>query len=61
MASSFRATLQCAQARWLPQAEQHSVALNFFAVSARVARFFWVQNTKTEKIYQITTNYTKCP
>jgi hypothetical protein len=28
---------------------------------ARVARFFLVQNTKTGKIYQITTNYTKCP
>jgi hypothetical protein len=27
----------------------------------RVARFFLVQNTKTGKIYQITTNYTKCP
>jgi hypothetical protein len=25
----------------------------------RVARFFLVQNTKTEKIYQITTNYSK--
>jgi hypothetical protein len=28
---------------------------------ARVARFFLIQNTKTEKMYQITTNYTKCP
>jgi hypothetical protein len=27
----------------------------------RVARFFLVQNTKTGKIYQITTNYTNCP
>jgi hypothetical protein len=27
----------------------------------RVARFFLVQNTKTGKIYQISTNYTKCP
>jgi hypothetical protein len=26
-----------------------------------VARFFLVQNTKTGKIYQITTNCTKCP
>jgi hypothetical protein len=26
----------------------------------RVARFFLVQNTKTGKIHQITTNYTKC-
>jgi hypothetical protein len=29
--------------------------------TTRVARFFLVQNTKTGKIYQITTNYTKCP
>jgi hypothetical protein len=27
----------------------------------RVARFFLVLNTKTEKIYQITRNFTKCP
>jgi hypothetical protein len=27
----------------------------------RFARFFLVQNTKTGKIYQITTNFTKCP
>jgi hypothetical protein len=30
-------------------------------VHTRVARFFFVQNTKTGKIYQISTNYTKCP
>jgi hypothetical protein len=30
-------------------------------VISRVARFFLVQNTKTGKIYQITTSYTKCP
>jgi hypothetical protein len=28
---------------------------------SRVARFFLVQNTKTGKIYQITTNYGKYP
>jgi hypothetical protein len=28
---------------------------------SRVARFVFVQNTKTGKNYQITTNYTKCP
>jgi hypothetical protein len=28
---------------------------------SRVARFFVEQNTKTGKIYQITTKYTKCP
>jgi hypothetical protein len=33
----------------------------FFAVGFRVARFFFVQNTKMGKIYQINTNYTKCP
>jgi hypothetical protein len=27
----------------------------------RVARFFFVQNTKTGKIYQISTDYTNCP
>jgi hypothetical protein len=27
----------------------------------RVARIFLVQNTKTGKIDQISTNYTKCP
>jgi hypothetical protein len=30
-------------------------------VSNRVARFFLALNTKTGKIYQNTTNYTKCP
>jgi hypothetical protein len=32
-----------------------------FATWSRVARFFLVQNTKTGKIYQITTKYTKSP
>jgi hypothetical protein len=31
-------------------------------VASRVARFFLVQNIKMGKnVYQITTNYTKCP
>jgi hypothetical protein len=30
-------------------------------LTLRVARFFLVQNTKTEKIYQIATKCTKCP
>jgi hypothetical protein len=32
-----------------------------FLLPNRVARFFLVQNTKTGKIYQITTNFTQCP
>jgi hypothetical protein len=30
------------------------------ALQIRVARFFWYKIPKQEKIYQITTNYTKC-
>jgi hypothetical protein len=40
----------------------HFTKIQFVSkLAARVARFFFKQNTKTGKIYQITTNYTKCP
>jgi hypothetical protein len=33
----------------------------FDAVTNRVARFFLMQHAKTWKLFQMTTNYTKCP
>jgi hypothetical protein len=39
----------------------HIFFLLFYGFSCRVARFFFLQHTKTGKIYQITTKYTKCP
>jgi hypothetical protein len=45
--------------RWTHLVSQTADALAL--VGYRVARFFLVQKTKTGKIYQITTNYTKCP
>jgi hypothetical protein len=41
--------------------EESAIPSIAFRIGSRVARFFLVQNTKKEKIYQITSNYTKCP
>jgi hypothetical protein len=35
--------------------------INGQKVNIMVARFFLLQNTKTGKIYQITSDFTKCP
>jgi hypothetical protein len=47
--------------KWTDRSFFPSSGITRQVVVSRVARFFLVQNTKTGKIYQITTNYTKCP